>query len=1028
MVKCPFCGTIHAANTLFCGECGTYLLPEETKLGTDPLVGELDWVGPEVGEEQGAVLAIRLRIGEQGREVEIPVLQVIHLGRLDPASDIFPEVNLTDDGGLEKGVSRRHARILKREGLVLIEDLGSINGTFVNGKRLASYRPERLYTGDLLQLGKLLIEVEFKPGRDSEMVPEERELDIQRRIDYLFALPEEEISHLEGTSALFFRDEIEAFIAELKVPREKEIAIHSIKVNYEQNGQIALQMLAKIVEMSMKDADHDTISAVALATRDVTAKQPLKGINLLLQVTKPGEKYVHPHIYRALGDLMGQEASTLLKSLETLAQTVGKSSPPLLYWISKEMEEGSFKSFLEACADVFSLAISAEIDLDLERLIGMLERLSERAETKDLLLLYQTLFCLLRIRTVSDISTLRPPYPPDRDNIPLPDTMQFVQRLAEISSLAQKSALVENAGDKIYYLMAALTTIDGIKGEISTKLPELERDLYFEILARWRDVILAELEGLRGRAVLQVELLTSQALPGEQVTFALKLLNTGQAPAENVRATLELLDDYEIVGVRSQTLAGIPAERSAQIEFTVHPRRDDHMRVKASVIWDDLEHKEKRHQFADMISFVRIKKEFTHIRNPYIAGNPIASPKLFFGRQDVFNFVLENLMSAEQMNTLVLHGQRRTGKSSILLQLRDRILPQEFVPVYINMEAWPDVKTMDTFLARLAYEISRAARKRGRDEKPGIKIPHWFWAMIRRVFGSKLTTWISESNIIKVLPPQPDASFSEQPAMVFDHFIDAVEDALSGQRFVVMFDEFELIESKITQGMDAGVLNYLRNLMQHRNSLIFIFTGTHRLQEMTYDYWSIFFSIALNREISFLSEEDTRRLIVEPVKGNLEYDDLTIEKIIRVTHCQPYLVQLICWELVNYLNGQKRKYATINDLNQVLYQTLVTAEAYFNNIWEQSASQQRLALALLTTLLYPGKETASLSEIERGLTDKGVIVARWELIATLDRLCHRDVLEERTNGEVRYRFQVDMVRMWVEKNKPLSRVLIEEGL
>jgi pSer/pThr/pTyr-binding forkhead associated (FHA) protein/AAA+ ATPase superfamily predicted ATPase len=1025
MAKCPFCGTTHAANTLFCGKCGTYLL-EETKLGTDPLVGELDWLGPEVEEGQGAALAIRLRIGDQRREVEIPVLQVIHLGRLDLASDIFPEVNLTDDGGMEKGVSRRHARILKREGLVLIEDLGSINGTLVNGKRLAPYIPERLYTGDLLQLGKLLIEVEFKPGRDSEMVPEERELDIQRRIDYLFALPEEEISCLEGTSALFFRDEIEAFIAELKLPREKEIAIHSIKVNYEQNGQIALQMLAKIVEMSMTDADHDTLSAVALAIRDVTAKQPLKGINLLLQVTKPGEKYVHPHIYWVLGDLLGQEASTLLRGLETLAQTVGKYSPCLLYWISKEMEEGSFKSFLEACAVVFSLDSYAEIDL--ERLIGILERLSEKVETKNLLLFYQTLFCLLRIRTVSDVSALRLPHPPDRDNIPLPDTMQFVQRLVEISSLAQKCALVENAGDKIYYLMAALTTIDGIKGEISTKLPELERDLCFEILARWRNVIFAELEGLQGRAVLQVELLTSQALPGEQVTFALKLLNTGQAPAENVRATLELLDDYEIIGVRSQTLAGIPAERSAQIQFTVHPKRDDQMRVKASVIWDDLEHKQKRHQFADVISFVRIEKEFTRIRNPYIAGNPITSPKLFFGRQDVFNFVLENLMSAEQMNTLVLHGQRRTGKSSILLQLRDRILPQEFIPVYINMEAWPDVKTMHAFLARLAYEIGRAARKRGQDEKPGIEIPHWFWAMIRRVFGPKLTTWISELDIIKVLPPEPDASFSEQPAMVFDHFIDAVEDALRGQRFVVMFDEFELIESKITQGMDAGVLNYLRNLMQHRKSLIFIFTGTHRLQEMTYDYWSIFFSIALNREISFLSEGDTRRLIVEPVKGNLEYDDLTIEKIIRVTHCQPYLVQLICWELVNYLNRQKRKYATINDLNQVLYQTLVTAEAYFNNIWEQSTSQQRLALALLTTLLYPGKETASLSEIERGLTDKGVIVARWELIATLDRLCHRDVLEERTNGEVRYRFQVDMVRMWVEKNKPLSRVLIEEGL
>ncbi len=62
------------------------------------------------------------------------------------------------------------------------------------------------------------------------------------------------------------------------------------------------------------------------------------------------------------------------------------------------------------------------------------------------------------------------------------------------------------------------------------------------------------------------------------------------------------------------------------------------------------------------------------------------------------------------------------------------------------------------------------------------------------------------------------------------------------------------------------------------------------------------------------------------------------------------------------------------------------------------------------------------------MLDKGVAVTGQELIAALSKLCRREVLEVRTNGELRYRFQIDLVRMWVEKNKPLSRVLIEEGL
>jgi pSer/pThr/pTyr-binding forkhead associated (FHA) protein len=167
MIKCPFCQTTHVANTLFCSECGTYLL-EDDRRGTDPLgTGEIGWVGTEeegsdhLSKQGSGPLGVRLHIGESGREVEASLAKAIHLGRLDPASDVFPEIDLSEDGGLEKGVSRRHARILKREGTVVVEDLGSINGTFINGKRLAPYLPEALHDGDQLQLGKLLIEVEL---------------------------------------------------------------------------------------------------------------------------------------------------------------------------------------------------------------------------------------------------------------------------------------------------------------------------------------------------------------------------------------------------------------------------------------------------------------------------------------------------------------------------------------------------------------------------------------------------------------------------------------------------------------------------------------------------------------------------------------------------------------------------------------------------------------------------------------------------------------------------------------------------
>ena len=165
MVKCTFCGTTHVPNTLFCTECGAYLLQEQGE-GTDQLdTDEIGWVGEKTEIEQDLITAeqneprsIHLQICSTKRIVETPLIHTLVLGRLDPANNVFPEIDLSEDSGMEQGVSRKHAQI-KREGRVLVEDMGSLNGTFINGRRLAAYYPEELHHGDQLQLGKLLIDV-----------------------------------------------------------------------------------------------------------------------------------------------------------------------------------------------------------------------------------------------------------------------------------------------------------------------------------------------------------------------------------------------------------------------------------------------------------------------------------------------------------------------------------------------------------------------------------------------------------------------------------------------------------------------------------------------------------------------------------------------------------------------------------------------------------------------------------------------------------------------------------------------------
>ena len=79
----------------------------------------------------------------------------IVIGREDPVSSVFPDIDLTNHGGDEGGVSRRHARLLVRGNQIYLEDLNSTNFTYVNQQRLTPGQPYPLNNGDEIRLGRV---------------------------------------------------------------------------------------------------------------------------------------------------------------------------------------------------------------------------------------------------------------------------------------------------------------------------------------------------------------------------------------------------------------------------------------------------------------------------------------------------------------------------------------------------------------------------------------------------------------------------------------------------------------------------------------------------------------------------------------------------------------------------------------------------------------------------------------------------------------------------------------------------------
>lgn len=105
---------------------------------------------------------LRIDVSESASPLVVDVVGEMVVGRGDNATDYRPEIDMTPYGAYRLGLSRRHA-ILKRDGDSLyLVDLGSRNGTLLNGQKLSPDEPQQLRDGDEIRLGNLTFQVAFQ--------------------------------------------------------------------------------------------------------------------------------------------------------------------------------------------------------------------------------------------------------------------------------------------------------------------------------------------------------------------------------------------------------------------------------------------------------------------------------------------------------------------------------------------------------------------------------------------------------------------------------------------------------------------------------------------------------------------------------------------------------------------------------------------------------------------------------------------------------------------------------------------------
>ena len=364
--------------------------------------------------------------------------------------------------------------------------------------------------------------------------------------------------------------------------------------------------------------------------------------------------------------------------------------------------------------------------------------------------------------------------------------------------------------------------------------------------------------------------------------------------------------------------------------------------------------------------------------NPYIAGAPVTEASMFFGREDVFDWIERSLPGRYVDHILVIHGQRRVGKTSVLKQLPHR-LPERYIPVFFDLQGRTHT-TLERFLWWLAREITRVLKQ--------------------------------DHQVVIPMPKGED--FTADPEYLEGIFLPSLKPHLSDQNLLLTFDEFDsLEEADIKQSLARPLIDYLRRLtgQEGLNFIFSIGSSGRKLENMQASYTE-FFKTALYKEVSFLGREDTFGLITQPVHGVLEYARKAVSRIYQIASGHPYFTQLICHELFSLSQKTGETSIRQDDVETVLDDVIERGTVNLKFVWDEASDLEKWILSCLAHM-EGKKDTRSLT---KSLQQQRVRFTTQDLNSALLHLHEKDVLTE-DNG-----FVIHLLNIWLQKNRPLERV------
>lgn len=375
-------------------------------------------------------------------------------------------------------------------------------------------------------------------------------------------------------------------------------------------------------------------------------------------------------------------------------------------------------------------------------------------------------------------------------------------------------------------------------------------------------------------------------------------------------------------------------------------------------------------------------------RNPYIIGRPVNEPDRFFDREHLLEFIADSL--SQKAPVILLHGQRRIGKSSVLAHIPHAMAREPYTFISLSLEG----KSQRT-LPKLLHELA-----------------------IETLESLDLKDWVP------LVPTE--AELEADPTLFATRFLKQIYECCDRQGLVLLLDEFDTLGNFHPDAAPTHLFPYLAEILKQARFLHLIPVVGRRLDDLP-TLLNVFHG-APSQEIGLLDRASARQLITEPARNLLDYSEAAIAAILKLCAGHPYFTQVLCFAIFTQARETDRWSVTETEVYNAVDRAIELGEGGLAWFWDGLPIPERVVYAAAAEVadrrLRSSTGVEEIPIVRDGeplelLEDRGISLTdclhraqsnllEWKFLRRLKKVDRPDTVERGT-----YQITIELVRRWL---------------